>query len=88
MPKTPILSRESFYDVLNDGTYRDLDWNLVTTSVGACVEPRNILGFGLGKVTQVDIVDASYNRRTQFDEDSFYRYMGLNGRQLPIDFNY
>ena len=88
MPKSPILYREAFYDVLNDGSYRDLDWNLVNTSIGACMEPRSLLGFGTGKITNIDVVDASINKRSQLDEDTMYRLMGTAGRLFSIDFNY
>lgn len=86
MPKSPILSREIFYERLKDGSYRDLDWALVNTSLGAMVEPRPLIRFNSSKVLNVDLVDNSYNRRTELAEDEFYKLHGVNGRQLPVDF--
>ena len=86
MPKSPVLYRESFYDTLRDGTIRMIDWNLVDTELGACVEPRGILMNG--PINQIDVVDASANRLTQFDEDTFGETFGSGGQQLPIDFDY
>lgn len=89
MPKSPILSRECFFETLKDGTFRDLDWNLVNTELGAMIEPNSFGGLiaASGVVTQVDIVDCSFNKLTNLPEDVFYaRYGG--GRQVPIDFNY
>ena len=89
MPKRPILDRTVFYDTLNDGTLRTLDFCLVNTSLGAMVESRSIAAVpSNGKVTQVDAVDASFNRITQMDENDFYKLTGVNGRQLLQDFNY
>lgn len=89
MPRSPILSREIFYDVLNDGSFRELDFALVNTSLGAMIESRSIASVpASGKITQVDAVDASFNRITQMDEDLFYRLFGHSGRQVLQDFNY
>ena len=52
------------------------------------MEPRSLLGFGTGKITNIDVVDASINKRSQFDEDAMYRMMGTAGRLFPADFNY
>lgn len=88
MPKQPILNRECFYDTLNDGTLRHLDWNLVNTSLGACIEPRQVCSVHINSGTvQIDVVDASFNRITPMDEDAFYRLMGTGGRLIPINFS-
>ena len=52
------------------------------------MEPRSLLGFGTGKITNIDVVDASINKRSQLDEDTMYRLMGTAGRLFSIDFNY
>lgn len=87
MPKAPILNREAFYDRLSDGTFRDLDWNLVNTSLGAMVEPRQVVLVDGGKVAQRDLKDASFNSRREFDEDKLFSLMGTAGHQLPVDYN-
>jgi hypothetical protein len=87
MPKAPILSREVFYDRLPDGTYRDLDWALVNTSVGACVEPRSYAGSQRDSSVVQDIFDASFNKRTEMDEDQMFTLLGTAGPQMPVDYN-
>lgn len=87
MPKAPILNREAFYSRLRDGSYRDLDWHLVNTSLGAMVEPRQILGIVAGKVTQRDVYDASVTKLTEFNEDKMFTLLGTAGPQVPVDFN-
>ena len=87
MPKTPILDREGFFTVIPGGSIKDLDWNLVNTEVGACVEPRQIAMIDAAtKVTQVDFVDASFTRRTQIDANKFYSLLGTDGPQIPGDY--
>jgi hypothetical protein len=86
MPKTPILSRELFYDKLGDGSHRMLDWALVDTSLGAMIESRSaMLGVGLNPVTNVDMVDLGYNRVTQMDEGKFSMKFNTGGGQFPKD---
>lgn len=89
MPKAPILNRETFYDRLGDGTFRDLDWNLVNTELGAMVEPRTLMSglAGARGIVHTDLKDISFNKRSELDEDAFYRLMGTGGRQIPVDFN-
>lgn len=74
--------------MLNDGSYRLLDWNFVNTTVGACCEPRSISLGGTAKITTDDAVDSSFNKMMEFDEDAFYRTHGSGGRLRPIDFLY
>ena len=88
MPKAPVLSRQCFFDVLNDGTFYDLDWNLVNSTVGTCMEMRSMSIGGLTKIAQVDVVDSSFNSRVQLDEDAMFRLMGSGGRLRPLDFTY
>lgn len=86
MPKGPVLSRELFYDKLRDGTFRDLDWALVNTTLGAMLEPRSIATVG-SPVRQVDALDVSFTRRTQMDETVMFRTFGTAGPLVPVDFN-
>lgn len=86
MPKTPILNREAFYQKLRDGSFVDLQWNLVQTSLGAMVEPRPLRGEG-SKMNNFDPYDASFTRRTEFNADTFYSLFGTYGQQIPVDFN-
>ena len=89
MPKVPILSREAFYDRLRDGTYIDLDWNLVNTSLGAMVEPRRLseVVTAASPIVQADAADVSFDRRTEIDGDRFFSLMGTGGNQSLVDFN-
>ena len=87
MPKGPILNREVFYDTLGDGTLRFLDWNLVSTELGAMIEPRSLSVLPANnKVVQVDVVDSSFTRFSPMNEDAFYRLTGFSGRQVPVNF--
>lgn len=88
MPKLPILNREIFFEKLNDGSMRLLDWAVVNTPLGAMVEPRQLASIGNGKVVQVDVVDTSFTKMSEMDEDAFYSLTGTGGRQVPVDFNY
>lgn len=87
MPKAPVLSRELFFDRLPDGTYRDLDWALVNTSLGAMVEPVCLSYAGLNRITQIDQRDMSFTSRRELDEDQMFSLLGTAGQQLPADFN-
>jgi hypothetical protein len=89
MPKSPILSREVFFDKLSDGTLRLLDWSIVNTSLGIMVESRNhmICGSGMNPVTNVDMVDASWNKISQVDEGMFFDLFNTSGYQYPKDMN-
>lgn len=85
MPKAPILNRQGFYTKLRGGTYRDLDWNLVNTSLGAMVEPRQLVLVAGGKITEKDRFDGDdFNSRTELSGDLFYRYHNTGGDQLPV----
>lgn len=86
MPRVPILNRQCFYRRLPDGTFRDLDWNLVNTSLGAMIEPRQIRVFDGGKVVNADVYDASFNDRREFNEDKLFSHLGISGTQLPVDY--
>lgn len=87
MPRAPILSRELFYDQNPDGSYRLLDFCLVNTSLGAMIEPRNLIAVNGGKVRAVDAFGAdSFTKISEMNEDTFYRTFNFNGRQVPVSF--
>lgn len=86
MPRLPILSRETFYDTNPDGSLRLLDWNLVNTSLGAMVEPRQVGGPDGGRIRPIDLIDAGITRLVPLQEDVFFRHFGVHGRQLPVNF--
>jgi hypothetical protein len=89
MPKSPILSREIFYDVLGDGSYRWIDWALVGTELGAMVE-ANVEGVisGVGPVTNMDMVDISFTKISKFDEGKFIDTFSTGGYLFPKDYTY
>jgi hypothetical protein len=89
MPKTPILSREQFYDVLGDGTFRTLDWCLVSTELGAMIEsrPSCMMGFGINPMTNVDMIDFSFNKVSYFDEGKFFDKFNTSGYAFPKSLN-
>lgn len=90
MPKSPVLDRTIFYDTLNDGTLRLLEWNLVNTTLGQMIEPRNLssVGIGASRVVQIDEKDlVNFNRILPFDEDQFFATFLTGGQQLPRDYN-
>jgi hypothetical protein len=60
MPKTPILSRTLITMQTSDGTFRICDWNLVSTSLGAMVEPRCMTRRPGDGIQNEDILDSSY----------------------------
>jgi hypothetical protein len=89
MPKAPILSRETYYDTLNNGTLHLLDWNVVNTSLGAMVEPRQVslAELGTGDQAQIDLTDVGPTRLSPMVEDTFFgKHLG-GGQQLPRDYN-
>lgn len=85
MPRTPILARFAFYERLRDGTFRDLDWNVVNTSLGAMVEPRQIIMFDHHTMTDKDRFDGdNFTDRRELSDDQFYSFHGTGGNQLSI----
>ena len=52
------------------------------------MEPRSLAGFAAGKITNIDVVDTSINKRTQMDEGAMTRLFGTSGRLMPFDINY
>lgn len=85
MPRAPILNRQAFYTKQRGGSYRDLDWNLVNTSLGGMVEPRQIVSLDGNKVSDKDRFDGDdFNERREMSDDDFYRLTGTGGQQLPI----
>jgi hypothetical protein len=87
MPRSPILDRQAHFVKLSDGTFADFDWNLVNTSLGAMVEPRQISRTPRDKFVPVDQIDASFNRRIEINPDQFYGQTNTQGQQLPVDYS-
>lgn len=86
MPKSPILSREVFYDKRRDGSFVHLDFCLVNTSLGAMIESRNV-SLVTSPFVQLDLDDISFNRLVPMDETTFYSTFNIGGTQLPADAN-
>ena len=84
MPKAPILSRTRLYETLRDGSFRNLDWNLVNTTLGAMMEPVSIV---MGPITQRDPYDESFTDRMSISGDQQYQLMGTGGQLWPRTFN-
>lgn len=57
--QAPILSRTMLLEKLRDGTFRHHDWNLVTTTLGAMLEPRTLVRPG-GEMKNDDVYDSNY----------------------------
>lgn len=87
MPRSPILDRQAHFVRLSDGTFVDFDWNLVNTSLGAMVEPRQIVRTQRDKFVPVDQFDASFTRRIEINPDQFYSQTNTQGPQLPVDYS-
>ena len=91
MPKDPITYREIFFTRLKDGSYRFLDVCLVNTALGAMLEPWTPARAGAATpVTQIDIVDASFNKMTELsEEEAANAFVGGGApRTSPISFDY
>jgi hypothetical protein len=87
VPRNPILDRQEHFFRLSDGTFADFDWNLVNTSLGAMVEPRQMIDTTRDKFVAVDLRDASFNRRLEINPDQFYSQTNTQGPQLPVDYS-
>ena len=98
MPKTPILTRETFFSPVRSGQcganpaacqiQKHLEWNLVTTELGEMVEPRQSHGnrFPSGPLVQLDVTDAAFTKVSTVEEEQFYVRYGSGGSQLD-DYN-
>ena len=97
MPKTPILSRTSFYSPIrgtmdrttNEPMLRRLEWNVVETELGTCVEPAvpvQMDASGIQPVAQVDFIDAAISRIQIIDDSTFQQQYGTYGNVIPGDF--
>ena len=84
MPKTPIVNRTAFYEVLRDGTVRDLEWNLVQTTLGAMVEPRTLL-LSTANLQAQDPYDSGITERRLNPGVGLFEFTG--GQQWPATFN-
>ena len=87
MPKSPILRREIFFDYLGDGTMFILHWALVDTELGGMIESRMpvIASLGTNPVTNIDMIDCSFNKLSPFDANRFSQTFGTSGYQFPVD---
>lgn len=85
MPKDPIQGRTLLYETLRDGTHRLLDYCLVNTSVGLCVESRSILRAN-GNMQNEDVYDTAFTNIEPVDE-TIRGQLGLNAYQWPVNFN-
>jgi hypothetical protein len=66
----------------DDGSFRELDWCLVNTSIGACAEPKSRTYADPG-LTVVDLTDMpSFNRILEVDEALMYSMLGTYGPVL------
>ena len=96
MPKRPITYRETFFSevrgyVRNDDNspqIKHLEWNRVETELGTMVEPRTsqMNMDPTGRLIQMDMTDAAYNKISMIDETLFQGQFGTGGSGL-IDYN-
>lgn len=86
--RAPIKSRTMFYSTPGkDKTIRLLDWCLVDTAVGACVEPRQLRTQLIGaNLTNRTLEEEGITRLEQMDENKLFRLLGTGGQQLPVDY--
>jgi len=81
MPSAPILTRTLLWEALSDGTIHQLDWNLVTTSLGQMVEPRSLVR--QAPVQNEDFLDSGYSGMRKLQSDVMYTQIGFAGSQWP-----
>ena len=62
MPKAPILSSTRFFETLQNGLSRDLDWQMVQTTLGVMLEPVPVLFDSVNLQTR-DLYDCGYTER-------------------------
>lgn len=86
MPRNSILNRTVFYTKLRDGSFRFLDWNLVQTTLGAMLEPRQIRYIDDTKIVNVDVFDMNFNHLKEYNEDKMWSEMNTAGWLLPRDY--
>ena len=87
MPRAPITNRQRYFEKLRDGSYRDLEFNLVNTELGAMIEPVSICRVQEGNVQNVDAVDASFDGRTEIRRAEILNMFGTSGLQSPTDYS-
>ncbi len=96
MPKTPILYREAFFEVIRGGPRdylghrpkRELEWYAVETELGTMVETRTSINAvdAVGKTVNADLTDMSISKFTEMDAGDFQNQYGTGGGSL-IDIN-
>lgn len=82
---SPILSRERFYARTREGHFRDLDFNLVQTSIGAMVEPRQVRLVD-GGAWNSDIEEYSFDRQSEADPATLAGVLGTFGEIQALEF--
>lgn len=87
MPKAPILSRFRLYERMRDGSERDLEWNVVNTSLGQMIEPRSHT-IHFGAMPQRDPYDLeNVNGRQLIQADQMPSLLGTGGDLWPRTYN-
>ena len=87
MPKEPIIERVALFQRLRDNTLRQLDWNIVETSLGKMLEPRAFFRADSDDIKNVDVYDANYTSIRILDAGAFANEFQTDGIQFPSDFN-
>lgn len=91
MPKTPILRRTYYFARNLDGSFRQLPWGLVNTSLGAMAEPVPVSSQDWltqsGGLAQLDQLDDSFNHFLEVDEASMLSVLGTYGPTVLADLN-
>lgn len=89
MPREPIYSRQYFVERRNlTGTLRTMDFALVNTSLGACIEPRSLNLWNTpvaDSASNADVLEEdSYNGTTVVERGEIPEWMQMNnGFQIP-----
>ena len=84
MPKLPILRRTRFFERLSDGTFRDLDWQLVDTTLGSMLEPRTLI-MDTAALQALDVYDSGVTERVLNPGGALFTL--TSGEQWPKSLN-
>ena len=85
MASPHLLKRTVMYEVLRDGSVRELEWDLVQTNLGAMFQPRTLIPES-GSVINQDAYDLvnTYTERIQVPPEMFQL---TGGRQSLAKYN-
>lgn len=83
--RIPIRGRELLFERRRDGTLRRLDWNLVNTDVGACLEPVSFVRIVDNKVVDDDMLYHTADRISIIDEGIMATTYNTAGVLIPVD---